>query len=252
MAPARFAIHSQCGEDGLLLHIFSKIGVTDRRFVEFGIGDPERCNSANLVRAFGWSGLLIECDRASIAAARVFFAPRGLAAPPPITLVEALISRENVNQLIGGAGFEGTVDLLSLDIDGNDYWVWKAQTIIRPRLVVIEYNATFGATERLITRYDPRFSRFAKHETGYYYGASLAALAALGRSKGYRLAGCESGGLNAFFLRDDVGTEIFPELTSEEAFCADAKRARRHSQEEQLRAVAHLGFEDDEPGPAKV
>jgi hypothetical protein len=108
--------------------------------------------------------------------------------------------------------------LLSIDIDGIDYWVWKAIEVISPRVVVIEYNSFLGAQEPLTIRYDPKFCRQLQGGRGLYFGASLAALEKLGKAKGYILAGCESHGVNAFFVRQDAAAGIVPALTAAQAY----------------------------------
>jgi hypothetical protein len=246
LARREFTAYSQDGEDGIFLYIFSRIGTTDRRFVEFGVGNPAKCNSANLVKNFGWRGLLIDCERKFVEGARAFHAPTTPGDPEPVTVVESLITVENINELIGSAGLSGEIDLLSVDIDGNDYWVWKAIEVVHPRVVVIEYNASFGSDQNLITCYDPSFVRFEKHVSGFYYGASLTALAALGRAKGYRLIGCDSGGLNAFFVSDDSADGVFDEATPAQAYYADSRRSRKYTLEQQFDAIRHMEFTTDD------
>src|SRR5262249_50368106 len=138
----------------------------------------------------------------------------------PPSLVNAWIMTENVNGLIRGNGFEGEIDLLSLDMDGVDYWIWKAIDCIRPRVVVLEYNWVLG-TERAVTipyKADFHYNPCDTHNEHFYFGASLPAFVKLGREKGYRLVGCEAWGYNAFFIRSDAGQDIFPEIDAAECF----------------------------------
>jgi hypothetical protein len=118
------------------------------------------------------------------------------------------VTRETVNQLLETHGFTGELDLLSIDIDGNDYWVWEALTVCSPRLVVIEYNSLFGPDRAVVVPYDPRFDRHDYNLGGMYYGASLAALGHLAARKGYRLVTTEPTGVNAYFIRNDVAPFI--------------------------------------------
>jgi hypothetical protein len=184
-----FRVYSQNGEDGLLLFIFSVIGTTDRRFIEFGFGDGHECNTRNLSQNFGWTGLMI--DSGDIALARRYLG-KG------VELAQATVEPENVNDLFRLNGYAGEIDLLSIDIDGNDYWVWKALQVVRPRVVVIEYNASFALNPVTIP-----YTKDFEMPHPYYNGASLEALTRLGRRKGYSLIGCDSNGCNAFFVRDD-------------------------------------------------
>jgi hypothetical protein len=115
------------------------------------------------------------------------------------------VTCEDVNELITECGFAGEIDLLSIDIDGMDYWIWQALTACNPRLVAIEYNWLFGPERAVTVPYDSAFD-LEKAGLRSYHGASLAALVTLGRCKGYRLVATER--VNAFFLRNDVAPGI--------------------------------------------
>lgn len=214
-----FRAFSQNGEDGILLLLFSVLGTTDKRAIELGAADGIECNSANLVINHGWQALLVDGDPVRIEAGRAFYRQHRSTWIWPPRLVHAWLSAETVNDLVIGQGFDGDLDLLSLDLDGMDYWVWKATTSIRPRLIVVEYQTAWGPDERKVVVYDPAF-RVKQTATGACYaaGASLAALAALGRQKGYRLVGVQRYGFNAFFLRHDVGVDLYPEVSPATCF----------------------------------
>lgn len=209
-------VYSQNGEDGLLLHLFATLGAPNRTFVEFGIGEGRECNTANLSLNFGWRGLLMECSAERAAKARAFYRHRLGGDADRVHIVETMVSPDNINELLRQHAPQGELDLLSIDIDGNDYWVWQAITS-SPRVVVVEYNAVFGPTRAATVAFDPQFSRWDKHPSGLYFGASLAALARLGAAKGYRLAGCDRHGVNAFFVREDIAGDI-PALSPEAAY----------------------------------
>jgi hypothetical protein len=194
----RFRIRSQNEEDGLLLALFKRIGTTNRRCVEIGCGSNGG-NSGFLVQECGWTGLMVDANRASIATVTVRYAGHA------VTIVKHRVTREDVNQLLTGNGFSGELDLLSLDIDGNDYWVWEAITVCSPRVVVLEYNWLFGPDRAVTVPYDADF-KVGASGTRSYRGASLAAFAHLARRKGYRLVATER--VNAVFLRSDVAPEI--------------------------------------------
>lgn len=194
----RFHYRSQNEEDGLLLALFKRIGTTDRRCIEIGCG-MNGGNSGFLAQELGWTALMIDGNRGSIAAIRQRF--RGHA----VTTLKARITRENVNGSVAQFGFTGELDFLSIDIDGNDYWVWEAMTACNPRVVAIEYNWLFGAERAVTIPYDPDFV-VGGAGTRAYRGASLAALVLLGRRKGYRLVATER--VNAIFLRNDIAPGI--------------------------------------------
>jgi hypothetical protein len=192
----RFRLGSQNEEDGMNFALFSAVGTTSRRFVEIGCGSNGG-NSGFLARELGWNGVMVDGDEEKVAAVR-----RGVSAAR-VTVTNAFVTIDNVNDLIADGGLEGEIDLLSVDIDGIDLWIWKAIDRVSPRVVVCEYNGAFGAEEPVTVPYDPSFTR-----EGFYYGASLPALVNLGRSRGYRLVAVEPRGVNAYFLREDVGPQL--------------------------------------------
>ncbi|MEW6302259.1 MAG: hypothetical protein AB1705_02235 [Verrucomicrobiota bacterium] len=233
-------IFSQFGEDGLILYFLSRIGAPHKNFIEFGIEDGVECNAANVAINFGWAGLFLEGSPSLAERAREFYHRRHRIAPDHVRIESHFLTRENVNDIFAKYGYTGEIDLLSLDIDGNDYWLWEAIQVVTPRLVVIEYNATFGAERAVTVPYEAAFQREAKHPSGWYHGASLRALNKLAKRKGYFLGGCDSSGANAFFVREDVGRGKVEELTVEEAFYPCAPRLRSMSQERQFEVVKNL------------
>ena len=176
---------SQNGEDGIIEAIFRAIGTTNRFSVEFGAEDGRQCNSRYLKIHRGWTGLLMDGNEQS----------------PASGVKQEFITAENINTLFLKYTVPAEFDLLSIDIDGNDYWVWKAMdAMYRPCAVVIEYNACIPAMPAVTIPYDPSF-----HWDGTaYYGVSLGALKILGEQKGYRLIGTDRHGVNAFFVRSDL------------------------------------------------
>jgi len=142
----------------------------------------------------------------------------------------AFITRENIDELLRANGVEGDIGLLSIDIDGNDYWVWEAISAIAPRIVIAEYNARFGPQRSVTVPYDPAFARQRAHYSMIYYGASLAALTRLGQRKGYALVCCNSAGNNAFFVRRDCMPAGLSEHSAQTAYVAAAFREARDEQ----------------------
>ncbi len=193
----RFRLTSQNQEDGLTLALLNEAGPTTRRFIEIGSG-LSGGNGGFLAREWGWSGLMVDGHSDHMQQVGRRF--------PMTTAVAAWITRENVNELITEHGYAGEVDLFSLDLDGNDYWIWEAVTVSSPRVLILEYNSMFGPDRAVTIPYDAQFDRHRHHSM--YYGASLAALTRLNARKGYRLVAVEPAGVNAFFLRNDVATHI--------------------------------------------
>ena len=184
-----------------------------RRAVEICAGDGLQSNTANLIINHGWKALLFDGDSAKIEAGRKVYAQLADTFTSPPRMVDAWITRDNVNSLVQEHGFAGAIDLLSLDVDGVDYWIWDALECIQPRVVVLEYNAAWGPGRAVTVPYDPAF-RLDFSRQPYYCGASLAAFVKLGKKKGYRLAGSNRAGFNAFFVRSEISPDILPEVTA--------------------------------------
>ena len=239
-----FASFSQNGEDGILLLLFAVLGATNKTVVEACAGDGIECNAANLIVNHGWSGLLFDGNAAALERGRRFYAKRSggwrLRRLPP-RLVSAWITADNINELIKENGVAGEIDLLSLDLDGVDYWIWKAMTAVSPRVVVLEYNNRWAANQSVTVPYRSDFLGTGVSVAGVgYFGASLMACTKLARLKGYRLVGANSPNTNAFFLRNDVGPEHFPEVTVES--CLSAEYAI-HQHREKYPLIADLPVE---------
>lgn len=235
---AEHRVLSQNGEDGLIAYLISRIQPERYTFCEIGIEDGRECNTANLAVNFGWRGLMIEGDPAMAASAARHFAQT---CGERVQVVSSFVTQENINSVLAAAGLAGDVDVLSIDIDGIDFWIWKAITQLRPRLVVVEYNSFWGAHRAVTVPYERDFNRFQKHPSGYYCGASLKAFEKLAAEKGYALVDCESTGLNAFFVRADLAQKAgLPALTSEQAFRPFAERKMTEPLEVCLARIEHL------------
>lgn len=230
-----FKIYSQNGEDGLIDYIFSKIKTTNKNFIEIGVEDGRECNTAVLSLHLGWKGVLIDGDENYVRKAQEYYKNKR------VSVIHSFITRENINEVIKKCGVEGELDLFSLDIDGNDYWVLE-ELKIKPRVIIVEYNSSFGPKRSISTIYDPKFNRFEKHKSGMYYGASLSAFTKLAKKKGYVLVGC-TGGVNAFFVRNDVAKGKIKELGVEEAFEEnDGPLERYGNYEKQFKKIKNLRY----------
>jgi hypothetical protein len=199
-----YRVYSQFDEDGIIAEIFRRIGETARTFVEFGAGDGfENCTAFLLFQ--GWSGLWIEGDPKRVETIRAARAKE--IAAGKLSVRQALVTPDNIDSLIASAGFNGEIDLLSVDIDGNDHHVLERIEIVRPRVVVVEYNAKFPPPLKWVM---PRDDRHVWDESDQS-GASLAALHEMMASRGYALVGCSIAGVNAFFVRKDLADGKFAE-----------------------------------------
>jgi len=205
-----YKVYSQNDEDGIIAEIFRRIGTTDRRFVEFGVQNGLESNCHYLLHQ-GWRGLWIDGSPKFCASLGALFAAP--LASGQLRLINAFITTDNINRLIGEeGGIKDEIDLLSVDIDGNDYWVWEAITCVKPRVVIIEYNAKFPPPYEWVMPYN------SAHvwDGSDLQGASLKALEKLGARLGYQLVGTNMNGVNAFFVRGDLAGGLFPQPATAE------------------------------------
>jgi hypothetical protein len=200
LADVEFRVYSQWGEDGIIQHLIQRVSVPNPVFVEFGVGDYRESNTRFLVRRHNWRGLVIDSDPNNIA----YLKRDPIYWKHELQAVCSFVTKDNIDSLIRNAGISGDIGLLSVDIDGNDYWVWQAITGVQPRIVICEYNSVFGQQHPISIPYQADFRRTRAHVSNLYYGASLPALCHLAAAKGYEFVGCTSAGVNAFFVRRDL------------------------------------------------
>lgn len=214
-----FKLFSQFEEDGLLLYIFSLIENPNRTFIEFGSDDGINSNTANLYYNHDFTGLYLDGNEKALDRGRYFFKRHS---NPKVALPifkQAMITAENINELITSTGsvtnsdeLPSEIGLLSIDIDGNDYWVWKAMNCVSPQVVIIETHNEFGMND-IIVPYDPNYFYPGKHPT--YHGASPVAMTKLAKHKGYRLVGANELGFNLIYVREDLIPDLLPEVSVE-------------------------------------
>ena len=234
----RFRLRSQNEEDGLVLAILDEAGSPTRTFVEIGSGGTGG-NSAVLAYELGWRGLMIEASKNGAHVARDLFRHN-----PEVVVLQKFALTDNINSLITRSGFGGEVDLLSIDVDSIDYWLFDALDVerVRPRLIVTEYNAHFGP-DRAVTLPNVPVSDTAPKP---YFGASLAAMTKVAERKGYRLLLCEENGINAFFLRNDLAPSL-PGATAHQAYRPMRRRLGADHDESQMDDVYALAAKHNLP-----
>jgi hypothetical protein len=220
-----FQVFSQRNEDGILQYIISKIEIPHKIFVEFGVEDYTESNTRFLLINNNWSGLVIDGDRKNIDFIKSDF----IYWKYNITACHSFITVDNINGLIGKYTSVKDIGLLSIDIDGNDYWIWETIDVINPRIVVCEYNSAFGPTEKVSIPYAADFQRRKAHYSDLYFGASLAAFRELAEKKGYDFIGTAEEGVNAFFVRKDLSGP-FKKYKAGEGFNPSANRDSRDQQ----------------------
>jgi hypothetical protein len=204
LGDAEFKVFSQWGEDGIIEWLISRLPGIPETFIEFGVEDYTEANTRFLLRHRNWRGLIMDGSKENMESAR-----QGIGFwRHDLTAKHAFITRDNINALLQEEGFTGEVGILSVDIDGNDYWVWEAINVVQPWIVIAEYNAVFGDLRPLTIPYDATYTREAGHPSLLYFGASVAALSHLGEKKGYRVVGSNRAGNNLFLVRADIAAPV--------------------------------------------
>ncbi|MFA7082795.1 MAG: hypothetical protein WC135_09300 [Bacteroidales bacterium] len=219
-----FKIFSQRGEDGIIQFLIKNIDIKNKSFIEFGVENYMESNTRFLLMNDNWSGFVIDGSGQAMNSLR----KREWFWKYDLTAKTAFIDKDNINSLMIESGF---VDLgiLSIDIDGNDYWIFEEMDLskLNPSIIIAEYNAVFGQERAISIPYDKYFQRTKAHYSNLYFGASLAALNHIAKNKGYELVGCNDGGTNAFFVRKDLLNDRIKSKTTLQAFKEDKGRQSR-------------------------
>lgn len=242
LARTEFKVFSQFGDDGIIQYILQRLDLpaSEQRFVEFGVENYTEANTRFLLRNNNWSGLIMDASEPFMSSVRrdeIYWRH-------DLTALARFITRENINALLEEAGFGGPIGLLSIDIDGNDYWIWEAITTVDPAVVIVEYNSLFGAHDAVTIPYQADFSRERAHYSHLYWGTSLAALCHLAAQKNYVWIGCNAAGNNAYFVRKAEADRFFcPRLP--DGFVASKYRESRDQE-------GRLSFLDHERGFALI
>jgi len=222
---AEFKVFSQWGDDGIIQYLIQQVPNVAQTFVEFGVQDYRESNTRFLLMNDNWSGLVMDGSHEYVEHIK----SDDIYWRYDLTAVAAFLTRENINDTIRSGGFSGPVGILSVDIDGNDYWVWEAIDVIDPTIVIAEYNSVFGAERAVSVPYDPRFLRGDAHSSNLFWGCSLGALCHLAAQKGYAFVGCNSNGNNAYFVKKNAAANL-KALTCKDGYVMSRFRESRDQQ----------------------
>jgi len=195
-----FRVSSQWGEDGIIDWLVGKIPNLRPSFVEFGVENYTEANTRFLLQRHNWRGLIADGSQEHMAEVR----GSDLTWRHDLTVVQRFIDTSNINGLFREHGFDGEIGLLSIDIDGQDYWVWQAIDCVNPQIIICEYNAVFGDLHAITVPADAQFDRTRAHHSNLYWGASIRAFEHLAAQRGFTLIGSNREGSNAFFVRNDL------------------------------------------------
>jgi hypothetical protein len=194
-------IHSQDGEDGIIEKIFETLGIKNGWYCEFGAGDGNWISNTRYLRELGWNGVLIEGDDPSFENLK-----NNYSSDKSLTLIKKYVDCEpdnNLDSILKNTKIPKEFDLLSIDVDGNDLWIWKSIENYNPKVVVVEYNCDADPESSLTIKYDPSH-RFCENN---YYGATAGAFNKLAKEKGYKLV-ASTDGLNLFYCREDLALDF--------------------------------------------
>lgn len=223
LADLEFKVFSQFGDDGIIQYLTRNLETKYRTFVEFGVEDYAESNTRFLMQKDNWTGFVMDGSRECID--RLGNAPYFW--KHDLTAKAAFITRENIRRLLQDHTNQwGGVDLLHIDLDGNDYWIWQ-EIDVNPAIVIVEYNSTFGVDRAITIPYAPDFDRAKAHFSHLYWGSSLKALHGLASHKGYDFVGCNSAGNNAYFVRRDAMNQKVTKVSLEEGFVKSKYRESR-------------------------
>lgn len=223
LADLEFKVFSQFGDDGIIQYLTQNLKLDFRTFIEFGVGDYFESNTRFLLQKDNWSGFVMDGSDTNITRLRAapFFWKHDLDAKA------GFITKENISGLLNPyLARWGGVDLLHIDLDGNDYWIWQALDL-QPIILILEYNSYFGSERAITVPYDAEFNRTTAHFSNLYWGASLKALFNLSTKKGFAFIGCNSAGNNAYFVRKDRLNERVKPISLEEGFVVSKYRESR-------------------------
>lgn len=218
-----FKVFSQWGEDGILQFLVDNVEIRNKTFIEFGVEDFFESNCRFLLMKDLWQGFVIDGSSKNIDRLKgSYFYWRY-----PLQAMEAFITRENVNGLLDESGFDQDLGILSVDIDGVDYFVLERLQEWHPRILVVEYNDVFGMKNSVSVPYQSDFQRTQQHPSNLYYGASLSAFIHLLQERGYALVGVNSVGSNAFFVRRELLNDVVREMSIEDCYRTSCFRESR-------------------------
>ena len=225
LSEVEFSVFSQFGDDGIIQWLIEHLDLPSKTFIEFGVENYRESNTRFLMMNDNWSGLVMDGSASSVEEIRRadYYWRHELEA------VCAFVDQSNINALLSASAMPRDVGLLHIDLDGNDYWIWKAIDVVDPAIVILEYNSIFGLERAITVPYDPHFVRSVAHPSHLYFGASLRAIYQLSKARGYAFVGCNSAGNNAYFVRHDKLNDVVREVALEDGYVCSKYRESRGS-----------------------
>ena len=222
LSDIEFKVYSQWGEDGIIDWLIDKLPQIPKKFLEIGTQDYKESNTRFLLINKNWDGFLIEADKdaiKNIKSQRVYWRYN-------LTAINEFITKDNINNIIKKNNIPKKLGLLSLDIDGNDYWILKKLSSLDPSIIICEYNSLFGQKKSVTVPYKKNFTRSEEHYSNLYYGASINAFIELMKKKNYYLVGTNSAGNNAFFVKKNLWHKVKKLIIKKKVFNSKFRESR--------------------------
>ena len=222
LSDVEFKVYSQWGEDGIIDWLINKLPQIPKKFLEIGTQDYKESNTRFLLINRNWDGFLIEADKdaiKNIKSQRVYWRYN-------LTVINEFITKDNINNIIRKNDIPKKLGLLSLDIDGVDYWILTKLSTLDPSIIICEYNSLFGQKKSVTVPYKKNFIRSKEHYSNLYYGASIRAFVNIMRKKNYFLVGTNSAGNNAFFVKKDLWQKINKDILKKKIFNSKFRESR--------------------------
>ena len=222
LSEVEFQVYSQWGEDGIIDWLINKFPEIPNSFLEIGTENYKESNTRFLLVNKNWDGFLIEADKAAvknIKSQRVFWKHN-------LRIENQFITKDNINTIIKKIEVPKKLGLLSLDVDGVDYWILSNLSVLEPSIIVCEYNSLFGQKKSITVPYKKNFIRSDEHYSNLYYGASIKAFIELMKKKNYFLIGTNSAGNNAFFIKKNLWNKINKLILEKKIFISKFRESR--------------------------
>ena len=222
LSDIEFQVYSQWGEDGIIDWLINKYPEIPKSFLEIGTQDYKESNTRFLLINKNWNGFIIEADKAAvkdIKSQRIYWKHN-------LRAINEFITKDNINNVIKKFNIPKKIGLLSLDIDGVDYWVLKKLSALDPSIIVCEYNSLFGQKKSVTVPYKSNFIRSKEHYSNLYYGASINAFIDLMKKKNYFLIGTNSAGNNAFFVKKNIWNKVKKLIIKKKVFVSKFRESR--------------------------
>ena len=235
ISDVEFRVFSQWGEDGIIDWVINQIPNISKNFIEIGTEDFKEANTRFLLMNKNWDGVLIEGDKnyvENIKKDRIYWKHN-------IKVINEFVNLSNIDNIISNLKLKKEIGLISLDIDGIDYWILKKLKLLKPGIFICEFNPLFGYEKSVTVPYKKKFIRSKEHYSNSYFGASLRAIINL-LKKEYLFIGTNSAGNNAFFINKRQSKYIQNKIINKKIFKSKFRESRN-----KIKKLNHLSNKEN-------